>query len=202
MPPPPQIEAERLAYEKALKEQLEKQSAAVMEEAKVKQAMLKQAAETQKQQMILQIDEKCALDCMKVEHDALNMVNGLKEAAITQQTMQEERCAVAVAEFNKKRAMEEMSAQSWSLQQKWYQNEQKMMADYNQVMQAANAQGREGNPLMQGKLSKSVPSLPIPQSPLLSSAPPLLVPQSPKLPSVALQNPSVALPTVATPAVL
>merc|ERR1719454_2567293 len=107
MPPPPQLEAERQAYENALKAQLEKQCAAVMEESKVKQAMIKQAAETQKQQTILQIDEKAAIDCMKVEHEAVNMVNGLKEAAITQQTMQEERCAVAVAEFNKKKAMEE-----------------------------------------------------------------------------------------------
>lgn len=160
---PTQIEAEKKAYEKALQEQLRKQSDAVMEEAKIKQAMLTQQATAQKQQLTLQIDEKCAIDCLKVEQDALNMVNGLKEAAITQQTMQEERAAIAVADFNKKRAIEEMNIQSWNLQQKWYQNEMKLMGEYQQVMQ---------------KGSKAVIT---PQSPVL----PTNMPQSPILTAVA-----------------
>lgn len=163
LPQPTQIEAEKKAYEKALQEQLRKQSDAVMEEAKIKQAMLTQQATAQKQQLTLQIDEKCAIDCLKVEQDALNMVNGLKEAAITQQTMQEERAAIAVADFNKKRAIEEMNLQSWNLQQKWYQNEMKLMGEYQQVMQ---------------KGSKAVIT---PQSPVL----PTNMPQSPILTAVA-----------------
>jgi len=159
LPQPPQIEAEKKAYEKALQEQLEKQSKAVMEEAKIKQAMLTQQATAQKQQLTLQIDEKLAIDCLRVEQEALNMVNGLKEAAITQQTMQEERAAIAVADFNKKRAIEEMSLQAWNIQQKWYQNEVKLMGEYQQVMQKGS----------KAVVTPQSPMLPPPQSPMLTT---------------------------------
>merc|ERR1740133_314540 len=135
---PAKLEQERLAYEKALEAQLGKQSTAVLEEAKIKKAMLEQSAKTQMEQFKLQIDENLAMSCMQVDQEALTMVNGLKEAAITQQTAKEEMAAIAVADYNKKLAIEQMNAKSYELQKQWFESEAKLTAEYQKVMQAGS----------------------------------------------------------------
>merc|ERR1719440_2563712 len=131
--PPPKVQEEAAAYHKAIDGQLAKQSGAVLEEAKIKQAMLKQQATTQIEQYKLQVEEQLAMQCLEVDKLALNQVNGLKEAAILQQTGCEERAAIATAEFNKKKAMEEMAVKSYQLQQTWYDQEMKLAVDYEKV---------------------------------------------------------------------
>merc|ERR1719263_126824 len=131
--PPPKVQQEAAAYHKAIDGQLSKQSSAVYEEAKIKQAMMAQQAKTQIEQYRLQVEEKLAMDCLRCDQDALTQVNGLKEAAILQQTGCEERAAIATADFNKKKAMEDMALQSYSLQKKWYEQEMKLAADYESV---------------------------------------------------------------------
>merc|ERR1711977_503274 len=96
---PAKLEAEKVAYEKALAAQLEKQSKAVLEEAKIKRAMLEQTAKTQLAQYQLQVDEKYKMSCLEVDRERDQVVNGLKEAAIMQQTAAEERAAIAVADY-------------------------------------------------------------------------------------------------------
>jgi len=135
LPAPPKLEEERLAYEKALAAQLDKQSKAVMEEAKTKQSMLQQACKTQIAQYTIQAEEQCRMACLVVEREAATTINGLKEAAILQQTTIEERAAVAAAEFQKKKAIEEMNAKSYALQKQWFEGEARLMHDYNKVMQ-------------------------------------------------------------------
>merc|ERR1712232_1537939 len=46
-----------------------------------------------------------------------------------------EKAAILTAEFNKKKAMEDMAIQSYSLQKKWYDQEMKLAADYESVRQ-------------------------------------------------------------------
>jgi hypothetical protein len=135
LPAPPRLEEEKLAYEKALAAQLDKQSKAVMEEAKIKKSMLQQACQTQIAQYTIQAEEQCKMACLTVEKEAATVINGLKEAAILQQTTLEERAAVAAAQYNKQRAMEEMNAKSYALQKQWFEGEAKLMHDYNKVMQ-------------------------------------------------------------------
>merc|ERR1712070_1132986 len=101
--------------------------------AKIKQEMMKQQAVTQIEQYRLQVEEKLAMDCLRIDQEALTQVNGLKEAAILQQTGCEERAAVAVATYNTKKAMEDMALQSYGLQKKWYEQEMKLAADYESV---------------------------------------------------------------------
>merc|ERR1711967_212401 len=88
---------------------------------------------TQIEEYRLQVEEKLAMDCLRTDQEALRQVNGLKEAAILQQTGCEERAAIAVGEFNKKKAMEDMAIASYQLQKKWYDNEMKLAADYESV---------------------------------------------------------------------
>jgi len=132
---PGKVEAERTAYAKALQAQLDKQSAAVMEEAAIKKKMLEQQAKTQIAQAELTIDEALKLDLLRVDQEAQNMLNGLKEAAITQQTTREENCAVAIADYKKKEALDEMGKKSYALQKQWWESETKLMAEYQKVMQ-------------------------------------------------------------------
>jgi len=133
---PAKLEQERLAYEKALEAQLGKQSTAVLEEAKIKKAMLEQTAKTQMEQFKLQIEENLKMSCLQVDQESLTMVNGLKEAAITQQTAKEEMSAIAVADYNKKLAIEQMNVKSYQLQKQWFESEAKLTAEYQKVMQA------------------------------------------------------------------
>jgi len=136
--PPAKVEAERLGYEKALQTQLDKQIAATLEEAKIKKAMLEQTAKTQSMQYQLQIDENYKMACLQVDQEKQNLINGLREAAITQQTAREETAAIAVADYNKKKALEDMSAKSYQLQKTWYDNEMKLTAEYQKVMKAGS----------------------------------------------------------------
>merc|ERR1719453_394964 len=62
---PSKLEAERVAYEKALGAQLDKQSRAVLEEASIKKKMLEQT-KTQLEQYKLQVDENCVMACLQV----------------------------------------------------------------------------------------------------------------------------------------
>jgi len=133
--PPDQIEKERLAYEKALAAQLKKQSDATFAEAKLKKAMMEQAKNTQLAQFQLQAEEQLKLACLQAEQEALMMVDGLKEAAITQQTIREEAAARAVADFNKKKSMEDYQAKSWKIQKDRFDQEQKMTSEYQAAMQ-------------------------------------------------------------------
>lgn len=132
---PAKLEQEKVAYNKALEAQLNKQLIAINEEAKIKKAMLEQQAKTQLAQLQLQIEEQLKMSCLQVDQEAQTQGNALKEAAITQQTAQEERSAVALADYAKKKALEDMSLKSWELQKQWFEKESQMTAQYQQVMQ-------------------------------------------------------------------
>merc|ERR1712125_162118 len=93
---------------------------------------------TQLAQYQLQIEENFKMACLQVDQEAQTMINGLKEAAITQQTAREEMAAIAVADYNKKKALEEMSVKSYQLQKQWYDSEMKLTAEYQKVMKAGS----------------------------------------------------------------
>merc|ERR1719460_1623662 len=62
------------------------------------------------------------------------MVDGLKEAAITQQTAREEAAARAIADYKKKQSLEEYQQKSWTVQKNWFDQEQKLMGEYDAAM--------------------------------------------------------------------
>jgi len=143
---PAKLEADKLAYEKALDEQLKKQSDAILKEAKIQKQMAEQTAKMQLEQYNLQVDEQFRMQCMQIDQEAQTQCNALEEAAITQRTMKEEQSAHALADYNKKKAMEEMNAKSYEIQKQWYDREVKMMGEYNKIKQAgAGAQIAAGN---------------------------------------------------------
>jgi len=142
--PPSTVEAERLAYEKALNAQLDKQTNAVLEEAKIKKVMMQQTAATQLEEFKLQLDEKCVMDKLRIDQEAQTMINGLKEAAITQQTEREERAAILVAEYGKKKALEDMAVKSYQLQKNWFDQETKLQSEYQATLKKAGQLGISG----------------------------------------------------------
>jgi len=132
--PPAKVEIERIAYEKALAAQLKKQSDAVFAEAAIKKQMLEQATKTQLAQFQLQAEEQLKLSLLQVDSEALMVVDGLKEAAITQQTTREEAAARAVADYNKKASLDEYAQKSYEVQKSWYDKETALAAEYQKVM--------------------------------------------------------------------
>lgn len=180
---PAKLEAEKMAYEKALAIQLDKQVKAIEQEAVIKKQMLARAAERQKAQTALQLEEQLKMAKLQADKEASEVVIGLKEAAIQRRTTKDEEFAIAVAQFHGKRAMEVMSAKSYELQKQWSDKEGKLMAELNQV--AGGASARE--PWAAGILSAGA------MTPLVPMAP-QLVPQAPQVQNMQLRSvPKAAL---------
>jgi hypothetical protein len=138
LPEPATLEAEKVAYGKALDAQLAKQVNAINEEAKIKRAMVDQQAKTQLAQFQLQVEEQLKMSCLQVDQEAQTMCSALQEAAITQQTARDEQTAIQTADYLKKRSIEDMSVKSWELQKQWFDQETKMVAQYEQVRKAGS----------------------------------------------------------------
>jgi len=96
--------------------------------------MVDQQAKTQLAQFQLQMEEQLKMSCLQVDQEASQMCSALQEAAITQQTARYEQTAVQVSDFTKKKAMEDMAAQSWQVQKQWFEKEVQMTAKYQQMM--------------------------------------------------------------------
>lgn len=141
LPEPSKVEAEKAAYEKALAAQLDKQTKAIEEEAKIKKAMLEKTAMTQVEQYRLQLDDRFKMACLEVDRERDTVITGLKEAAILQQTGMEERAAITIADYNKKKAIEDMGVKSYQLQKQWYDGEAQLMQQYQAVKQAGLQRG-------------------------------------------------------------
>lgn len=135
---PGKLEAEKGAYHQALAAQLKKQTDALMQEASIKKAMVDQQAKTQLAQFQLQVEEQLKMSCLGIDQEAQQMCAALQEAAITQQTMRDEQTAVQAADYMKKKAMEEMSVKSYETQKQWFEQEVKMVAQYEQVRKSGS----------------------------------------------------------------
>lgn len=138
---PSKVEAEKAAYDKALAAQLDKQVKAVEEEARLKKAMMEQAVKTQLEQYRLQVDETFKMACLQVDQEAAQVITGLREAAILQQTAMDEKAAVTVADYNKKKAIDDMTVKSYQLQKQWYDGEAQLMQQYQAARQAGLQRG-------------------------------------------------------------
>jgi len=135
---PSKLDAERVAYEKALAAQLKKQSDATLQEAAIKKQMMEQTAKKQLAEYQLQIEEQLKMACLQLDQEAQNLINGLKEAAITQQTAREEQAAIAAASYIKAKALEDFQVKSYTLQKTWFDKETQLTTEYQKVMQAGS----------------------------------------------------------------
>jgi len=138
MTEPAKLDAERVAYEKALAAQLKKQSDAALAEASIKKQMMEQTAKKQLAEYQLQIEEQLKMSMLQIDQEAQNLINGLKEAAITQQTAREEQAAIAAASYIKAKALEDFSVKSYNLQKTWFDKETQLTAEYEKVMKTGS----------------------------------------------------------------
>jgi len=138
MTEPAKLDAERVAYEKALAAQLKKQSDACLAEASIKKQMMEQTAKKQLAEYQLQIEEQVKMSCLQIDQEAQNLINGLKEAAITQQTAREEQAAIAAASYIKAKALEDFGMKSYNLQKTWFDKETQLNNEYQKVMKAGS----------------------------------------------------------------
>merc|ERR1740117_1493566 len=123
---PAKLDAERVAYEKALAAQLKKQSDAALAEASIKKQMMEQTAKKQLAEYQLQIEEQLKMSMLQIDQEAQNLINGLKEAAI------------AAAAYIKAKALEDFSVKSYNLQKTWFDKETQLNTEYQKVMQAGS----------------------------------------------------------------
>lgn len=146
LPEPARVEAEKAAYEKALDAQLKKQADALAEEANLKKKMMEQTAKMQIAQFTLQVEEKLKMDAMQVDAEAQTMMRGLEEAAIIQKTSMQERAALTMADYVKRKAIEDCNMKAYNVQKQYYEAEAKLMAQYQQARQAGARAVATGGP--------------------------------------------------------
>merc|ERR1719149_276297 len=143
---PAKLDAERVAYEKALAAQLKKQSDAALAEASIKKQMMEQTAKKQLAEYQLQIEEQLKMSMLQIDQEAQNLINGLKEAAITQQTAREEQAAIAAASYIKAKALEDFGVKSYNLQKTWFDKETQLNNEYQKVMKQGSRSVVTGPP--------------------------------------------------------
>jgi hypothetical protein len=136
--PPPGVDPRQASeqFGLALEAQLKKQSDAIIEEARLKKQMLEEQAKRDLAQFQLQVDEEKSMQMLQVDKEAMAMIAGLQETAITRKTVMEEESAIAIAGYSKAKAMEEMAAKSYQVQKQFHEAEKKMKAEYDKVMRA------------------------------------------------------------------
>jgi len=108
--------------------------------------MMEQTAKKQLAEYQLQIEEQLKMACLQLDQEAQNLINGLKEAAITQQTAREEQAAIAAASYIKAKALEDFSVKSYQLQKTWFDKETQLTTEYQKVMQAGSRSVVTGMP--------------------------------------------------------
>jgi len=183
MPEPALLEKEKVAYSQALEAQLKKQTDAVLEEANIKKKMLEAQATKDRAQFELQLNEKLKMDCLMVDQQASQQVNGLREAAITQQTSREEQAARMTADYNKKKCLEDFAFKSWDLQKQWFEKETAFQKQYEAV-------AKKGA----GAISTSVPQVAAPMT--------QIVQQVTAAPAVVEYATTIGTATIAAPTIV
>merc|ERR1719223_1589360 len=97
---------------------------------------MEQTAKMQIAQYQLQVEEKLKMDSLQVDAETQTMLRGLEEAAIIQKTSMQERAALTVADYVKKKAIEDCNMKSYTLQKQYYEAEVKLTTQYQEAKQA------------------------------------------------------------------
>jgi hypothetical protein len=130
---PRQIEADKAAYLQNVNVQLNVQIEAAEREANIKKQMLQIARDAQILQMELQLAERYAPVALQVEREAQGKVIVLSEAVVAEKTSVEEQFVKNLAEFHKKKAIENMNIKAYELQRQWYEGESKKIIEYQEA---------------------------------------------------------------------
>merc|ERR1719277_2183043 len=104
--------------------------------------MLHHNAQAKLAQSRLQIEEQLRISSMTVDHQVQTQLMDLRAAAVTQKTLLEEQAAIALMDYRKKKAQEEMSLRSYQVQKQFYDAEMKLVS---QLQQAASAGRPQSN---------------------------------------------------------
>lgn len=130
---PRQIEADKAAYLHNVNVQLNVQIEAAEREANIKKQMLQRARDAQILQKELQLAERYAPVALQVEQEAQGKVIVLSEAVVAEKTSVEEQFVKNLAEFHKKKAIENMNIKAYELQRQWYEGESKKIIEYQEA---------------------------------------------------------------------
>jgi len=133
IPDPEAIEKQKEGYSKSLDFQLKQGTEALMAQGQVQKDMIEQTCKTQMAEHQLQIESQLKLSSLQVDQHVQAQVVALQEAAITQKTLLEEKAALALLDYRKRKAAEEMSIKSYQVQKEYFDREAKLMGEYQKV---------------------------------------------------------------------
>lgn len=133
IPSPQDIEQQKSAYTQSLDMQLQEATSTIIEQGNVQKQMLHHNAKAKLEQSRLQIEEQLRISSMTVDHQVQTQLMDLRAAAVTQKTLLEEQAAIALMDYRKKKAQEEMSLRSYQVQKHFYDAEVQLVSQLQQA---------------------------------------------------------------------
>jgi len=135
VPDPAAIERQKEGYAKSLDLQLKESTEAFLAQGKLQKEMIEQSCATQLEELQLQIESQRRLSTMQIDQQVQAQVMALQEAAITQKTLLEEKAALALLDYRKRKAQEDMNVKSYQVQKEYYDAEMKLRSELAKVTQ-------------------------------------------------------------------
>merc|ERR1719162_2496634 len=162
-PDPVAVEQQKVAYAKSLEQQLKAQSEEVAKRSdSEKQALVQQAAQS-KAHFNLQIDTALQQQARALDEQTNAQMLALQEAAVQQKSTLEGQAAGLKLEFEQKKAQEDMMIRQYEIQKKYYEANQKLQAQLQQVAPQQPQQVQGPPPAMMLQPSSTMVASPYPQ---------------------------------------
>eukprot|EP00427_Karlodinium_veneficum_P025705 CAMPEP_0169104060 /NCGR_PEP_ID=MMETSP1015-20121227/23053_1 /TAXON_ID=342587 /ORGANISM="Karlodinium micrum, Strain CCMP2283" /LENGTH=290 /DNA_ID=CAMNT_0009165311 /DNA_START=39 /DNA_END=911 /DNA_ORIENTATION=+ len=128
-PDPDTIAKQREGYAKSLDLQLKEGTDAVVAQGKAQKDMIEQNGKLQLAEYQLQVEAQMKMSSVHVDQQVQSIVMALQEAALQQKTLLEEKAAYAIRDYEKRKALDEVSTRAYQLRKEYFEGELKLLDD-------------------------------------------------------------------------
>jgi len=133
IPDPKIIESQRKGFEDGLQKQYVDGASAIKAETALKQKMLQDQAQAQKEQYKLQVESQLQAQNLMLDQQMNSQMMMLQEAAMAQRSALEQQAAALTLEYQQKKAEEEMLKKQYEIQCQFVDAENKLATQFNKV---------------------------------------------------------------------
>lgn len=129
IPDPDAIAKQKEGYSKSLDMQLKQGTEAVIAQGKVQKDLIEQSGQQKLAEYQLQVEAEMKMSSVHVDQQVQTIVMALQEAALQQKTLLEEKAAFAIRDYEKRKALDEVSLRAYQLQKEYFEGESKLLDD-------------------------------------------------------------------------
>jgi len=133
VPDPDAIAKQKEGYSKSLEMQLKQGTDAVLAQGKAQKEMIEESCKQQLAEYLVQVQAQMQMSSVQVDQQVQSIVMELQFAAIQQKTLLEEKAAFAIRDYERRRALDEVSMRAYQLQKEYFEGELKLLGDLQRV---------------------------------------------------------------------